>query len=163
MSTTPMESFLSRVRNQIRKHGFTSISVFASEDGSPGFTYTVGLCRKNAGFELLVVGINAELAHEILTQLAAWPEIPLDEPVHGVIKDLPVMFKMTRRGMGHHYARTAQVVYGNSVNIVQLVLPDKNGAFPGDAGYDAAGMHWQPQLWGKLLFTHDSATPAVLH
>lgn len=126
------------ITTNIAKFGQQLIGVF---DTQPGFTYTIGLDHKH-GFELIVFGLPYQIAgfilNDIAAKLAAGETLELDKP-DDRWANLPCLFKEADdRARG--YVCQADRYFDKPVRTIQLVLPDRNGKFPGEEGFDEEHM-----------------------
>lgn len=141
------------IATTIAKHGQMLIGVFSTPDEpGPGFTYTIGL-RPQFGFELIIFGLPYNYAGYFLNELSDWIRNGF-EIKDGVLVEelanLPLLVKEAdHRARG--YVCQADRYYEADVKTFQLVLPDKNGKFPGEKGYDEAYMSpRQPLLYDPV-------------
>lgn len=134
------EDFQNNITNHIKAHGLSVVGV-PGQNG-PSFAYSIGLSLKY-GFELLTVGLPVQHAQTIFNQIAAAETPPaLDVPVIG-FSNLPLMFKRCDRDLQvlrDEYVCQADRYFDRPVDVVQMVLSDRKGRFPGDPAYDGAHM-----------------------
>jgi hypothetical protein len=142
------EAFYAGVSENIQRTGRACISILEAE--TP-FTYTIG--NHLAGRpELIVFGMDPRQAGEVLNLASELP--PIAEAEDGAIVSLGGVFglKVVRCGSWAKESFSIQATryLGTSdYELVQLLVPDPFGRFPGDPGcepvYDA-----QPILTRKL-------------
>jgi Domain of unknown function (DUF4262) len=119
----------------IAKHGHQLIGV-GGEGSSPPFIYTIGLTATH-GCELLVVGLPIKYG-SIVNDVARALPLPLNEPLTQ-FANMPLML---RRCNYNHEQLHGEIVcqadhfYGKRVNVVQIVMPDREGRFPEHVEYD---------------------------
>ncbi len=122
----------------IAKFGCQLIGVY---DINPGFTYTIGLSPKY-GFEIIVFGLPYSSAgfilNDICDALTAGETITCDVP-DPRWANMPCVFKQANDDV-RSYVCQADNYYGKRVKVLQLVLPDRDGKFPGEEGFDAEYM-----------------------
>jgi hypothetical protein len=121
----------------IARAGHQLMGVFDNDGAMPGFMYTIGL-EKQLGFELIVFGLPYKFGGLLLNDIAArekaGEKLVLDVPDPRWAR-LPLLFKKAdERARG--YVCQADRYFGHDVQTVQIVLPDKNARFPGEAEYD---------------------------
>lgn len=143
-----MNSFREKILRDIETHGVSLVGV-ASDGESPQFTYTIGLTAR-FGFEILVFGLPPHFAGYILNdvtqELITGGVIGLDAP-DDRWANMPLLFKEANQH-AHDYVVQADNIYGRDVRVLQMVLPDKEGHFPGDRAFDYAYMgKRQPVLY----------------
>lgn len=131
-----MQAYFQKVAEIVRRDGWMIQGVFPAGPGDgPGFAYTIGL--SDAGLpELLMTG---NLDHKVLQQLlnsAAAIHLKQELKPGGVVKDIAsVDFRVVACGpdapvqQAHNYARDPERRLGK-VKVLQLLWPDKAGAYP---------------------------------
>lgn len=81
--------------SDIEKYGVHLVEVPEDEDG-PGFVYTVGLFDRYSHPEIIIVGLDSELSHDILNGLAeevAEGAVFRDQDGHdGILEDYTCVF-----------------------------------------------------------------------
>lgn len=134
----------------IKEHGHQIIGVIG-EDDIPSFAYTIGLTAQ-FGFELFMAGVRAEYAAQIINDLAK--DLPL---VFGVSNlgyaNMPLMLKACDFNLDKlhlDFVRQADDFYGKRVQVVQILMCDREGNLPGQVGYDAAYMNKFQPLFCKV-------------
>lgn len=125
---------------QIEKHGFYTQYVGDDpESGAPPFAYTVGLSSQEAyGYEFAVSGLSPETSHAIL-----WNLVRAFEPADMIPGDALEIPEIVSGGYNVRLrtcSTTAQFgmieqLAGERSTVWQAVCPDKEGRFPGQAGY----------------------------
>ena len=147
-----MIDFKQRVRHDIQIAGFTCMQVSPRAGGppEPSFTYTIGL-QEQWGFELLIVALHPHWAGMGLNKMYAIAQndgiIPRPDMRDHRLFNLPVLYKQTKPDLVRTYVCQADEFYGKPVNVLQVVMCDREGRFDGDQDYDAAYMCRQPKLW----------------
>src|ERR1041385_267555 len=132
-----VDKYLTTVRENIAKYGQHIVGVFG-EPGSPMFAYTVGLYPE-VGYELVVyslpVGVAMQVLNDIGEHLRTGRDIALNEPV-STFTNVPVKF--VQCGLkGQEVNGVARRYYSTgNVPMVQIVLSDRQGRFPGDPDFD---------------------------
>lgn len=134
------------IQKNILECGVHLIGVF---DHSPPFTYTVGLSAK-FGFEFIMLGLQCEYAGLIMNEIAALDMPPeLDVPLTE-FSNLPLMLKICNTSTGplhDEYVCQADRFYGKEVKVVQIVMCDKSGHFPGHSEFDHEYMDPRQKLF----------------
>ena len=128
-------------------------AIMAVHDEKYNFAYTVGLTEHGLP-ELLIFGVSGQTAHIILN-VAAYYMRENGEFKDGQITDelgtMPNSFKSVRPDVATRYACQAGYRYESlrvQPRYLQVVLPDRAGKMPWDAGFDGEHMNkFQPQLW----------------
>lgn len=144
-----MAAFLEKLESHIAAVGHGVIGTGIEIDGRRVSTsYTVGL-SDNGLPELVVFGIPAEIAKQILNRAAdrlragkLQRNVPLDQ-----IATLPLVFKDVPASLASDYVHVANRRAGREVPAIQMVWPDSAGKFPWDESFDAAMKGIQPTLY----------------
>lgn len=157
------ETFFQDQNRNIEEHGFSILCVFGDEE-APGFVYTVGLSEKGLA-DLIFIGDSspnaaAYLQGAALSQLQGhdlpmgrieplWSKADSEEeiaqkleaienPVNGF--PVPMMIiDAEDRLKTHAYSalrRLEAISSDNQARLVQVVMPDMQGRFPWEPGYD---------------------------
>lgn len=139
-----IQAMMDRVDDDIDRLGWSAIGVFAAVDDPEGmlenpFTYTIGLLKTYEHPELIVYGLPPEQAHSILASAIE----QIKEGVHfstgrRYSKVLGGGFEVEFRKVDPtgRPLNVARNYYEADVEALQLVWPDKEGRFPGEAGVD---------------------------
>ena len=144
---------VTRVRDQILEFGRATIIVpYDSATGDPTFTYTVGLRLhdKHRGYELVTVGLPQNLAKPILDRTVEHLRNASLEPAEGltlpqVAHTYPVrLHRVSDCALFINGMRTLRTP--TDPQVWQVLVPDKNGVFPGDATYPRDQLRAQPLL-----------------
>ena len=140
----------------IRRYGWVVIGVYADvERSEPPMAYTVGLIENFGHPELIVFGLEMEVAHTALNTLVRrfvrpGGRVPLDEPLDRVFEGIPVMAKALIPAVAARYALNAERRARESslpLSVVQIVWTDPKGRFPWDSAYDRSFDRMQPRLF----------------
>lgn len=126
----------------IEQHGFAVRGVFPTEAlEHPPFNYTVGIAKTWGLPELIVSGVNMEVASHLFWSVVdrikagnpVQPDVPIEE-----IAGVPVVFKRCpKQGLVMERMTGAVNIHGDRPwEVLQLVWPDPQGFFPWDADYD---------------------------
>jgi hypothetical protein len=123
----------------IQQFGCSVMGVGAGE-GDPSFNYSIGLNDRKRQ-DLVVVGLDPRVGHAIIMSAVALDQLfedgqEVDEIIHGwrfrMAKPSPeVLGNMTSSIQYHEVTRP-----GEEFRAMQILLPDREGRFPGDEGYD---------------------------
>lgn len=142
--------FQQRTADTIKEHGLMILNVFGTElDDSirPSFAYTIGLFER-FGFEILTFSLPSNVAGNVFNLIykklieGETIEYTADDrrwiqlsPSLGAIGK-PVRFYRCNN-KAHEYTLRALKYYGRTdIPVIQMVLPDRRGKFPGDQGFD---------------------------
>ncbi len=132
-----LNEYMAEVTKNIAEYGQHLAGVL----GDPGFTYTVGLLPA-VGYELIMCGPPPPIAAIVLNDIGAALRkgltLEFDKP-YSLFTNLPVKFLMCGpkaqevNGIARRHFRV-------EVPMAQIVLCDRAGKFPGEAGFDHAYM-----------------------
>ena len=144
------KQFLTDLKLQIKTHGHQLISY---ADPMP-ITYSVGLYPQH-GIELIIIGLRVEFAAQVLNSVAdalASAETgksvsfdPVKTPVENQIvvdvpdsrfSNLPVLFKHCNPEKLDERAGLITTVWKLQVPVLQIVMPDADGIFPHQPGFN---------------------------
>lgn len=136
--------------SDIQKYGIHLVEVPEDDEG-PGFVYSIGLFDNFSHPEIIIVGLDPELSHDIINGLAvevAEGNVFKDQDRHeGILEDYTCIFLDVLQA---NYADTlghAVWYYGNSdFPAIQCVWPDLDGSYPWDGGATEEFLEDQPIL-----------------
>lgn len=130
------------VERMIAEHGYAQISMHDPASEVPGFAFTVGLEKSRRTPELICLGVAPDIAGQLFAACVdAHDRAACDlsagaQTVTGLIEDYTFRF---------HRVAPALLVRTNAIRpdraadttaMLQLLIPDNAGYFPGDAGCD---------------------------
>ena len=142
-----LSSIKSDVINRVKAMGFTTIYV-GTEDNSPPFAYTIGLCAKaRQQREVIVVGLPKDVAIRVLNivgrRLINGEEMPLGVDIDQVLERYRVRFAAVSHESFAKYGLLASW-YSREIlkrdgypQALQLLWPDQFGLLPGSRGFTA--------------------------
>jgi hypothetical protein len=130
--------------------------VFADET-TPGFSYTTGFWLRRNFPELIVFSLRGKTANDtfwhIYRELENGQTFPIGEPIDTIFENLKAALLPVPEGQFPSYLGWSRWFYGGDrFQCVQLVWPDRNGAFPWDIGCAPEVIADQPDLsdWARL-------------
>lgn len=135
-----MNTSQSRVEDNIRRYGTHVTGVLIdTENGKPGFAYTTGNSLRGLPELLLIGDFPLTIAADILNQLSdrmAERQAPL-EPEEGLGGRYPVRTRLCGPAAQSDYTLQATAYLGHrEYQVMQILLPDQSGHYPGDAAID---------------------------
>ena len=143
-----------QVLEDIEQHGVHVISV-PSSDGVPGLLYTVGLWHRFGQPEVLVVGLDEEVAGHLLGLVA--DEVSEDrnfdagDEAEDLLERFPARFVDVKVDVLDKLLPVAVWAYETEpFPVVQLVYPDEQGRWPWQDDADVGFKNMQP-LFGDWL------------
>ena len=115
------------------------------------FTYTVGLPHSYGQPEFIIFGLEAQVAHEILSTVASAAEsgapFALDAPCSELLEGYDCVFVPVPRDRYGDFVLSALWFHdGNEFPLYQIVWPDRHGRFPWNEGAEIDPRHRQPVL-----------------
>jgi hypothetical protein len=137
LNTHSLDEYMQRVRENIDEFGQHIVGVL-SEGAAPGFTYTVGLLP-HVGYELVVYGLPHQVSMPILNdigrRLREREPLPFNTP-DSRFTNLPVKFVECGPRAQEVNGVARRYYVADQVPMVQVVLSDRDGKFPGDLDFD---------------------------
>jgi len=136
-----------RATADIARFGWSMIGVFPTDDNDSiqtYFCYTVGLWQTYGQAELVTLMLRPEVANAVVHGLVDDHLKQGERYVHGqtaddLIRDFSVHFRTVPVASERYTLSAARAYYGHDeFDVLQMVLPDKAGKFPWDAGVDPA-------------------------
>jgi hypothetical protein len=123
------------IQRFLENPGWAVIGVFADEaNGVPGFSYTVGLTAKGLP-ELITLGLPEDSARHILNdaarRLLAGERFESGQILHE-LANLPLSVRLVDDANARSTAYSAFRHFPDGCRFLQLVWPNRSGAFPGD-------------------------------
>jgi len=123
--------------------GWSVQAVFGDpESGTPALAYTIGLSGKGLP-DVLVLGLPVQHASEILDGVARQLVADASKASHGTliheVANLPLKVVAADQLHAQHFAKISQdfaEAQGGDATLVQILIPDINGIFPGEPGCD---------------------------
>lgn len=140
----PENDFDANVFRGIQDHGWFVLKVPEDVEG-PGFAFTVGLWANYQHPELIIVGLNLDVMHQILNLAGnevrdGRQRFKAGQLTSELIEGYPCAFAEVALEVYKDYLGYAQWLYRHeSFPALQCVWPDQQGYFP-----------WQPQFLDAL-------------
>ncbi|WP_082111428.1 DUF4262 domain-containing protein [Grimontia sp. AD028] len=149
----PESDYDAQLLDKVNELGWYNIHI-AEENGSPAFAFSIGHFHKQNHPEIIIVGLPAETAHQLLN-IAVVKIVGANEKIEPYKKytdfteSLSVAFVPV--GLEHYgeYLGYANWYYGSMPKpypVVQMVWPDREGKYPWESGYDRRFSQSQPIL-----------------
>lgn len=137
-----------RVLQNIAEQHCHVVHVAADRDG-PSFSYTVGLWHHFRQPEVIVFGLEPELADDLFDALVercvAGERFATDEKHEGLLVGYAVRFLALAQSAAAPYFGAATWAYqGDDYRCLQLVWPDKNRRWPWEEGVRRIFVERQP-------------------
>jgi hypothetical protein len=139
-----------KLLSDIEEIGWHDIMIPEDDDGPP-FTYSIGLFRTFDHPEIIILGLDLDLMHQMINLIGE--EIRQDrrfadgESVSGILEGYKVRFlHVVRRHYPEHFGYAHWYYKGDDFPALQCLWPDRQGRFPTDAGYPEPLRARQPLL-----------------
>lgn len=136
----------------VRRYGLAVVPIIGS---NPQLTFSIGLSHSYRHPELIVFGIAARVAQELLNTCAVYIK------KHGTLEagrryddfaNLPTVFRVANPLLVKPYVSRCSDFYGGKQPpFMQLVWPDAAGILPWEAGFNQSFDVLQPKLWLDVL------------
>ena len=134
------DQLMAQTEARVLAHGWTCIAVFPDpQSDQPAFAYSVGFERTFQCPEVVFVGFDPQLSQSLIAGIAASLRArelrlpPEGGRVSGVIQGFDVMVAPVPEEIARNVARGAiSFAFPNRIRLVQIILPDEKGNFPGD-------------------------------
>ena len=121
--------------NEVDQFGWHVVKVMADETG-PSFAYTVGLNKNYNHSEIILVGLDLDLMHQILNNIGE--EIKngktyLDQKEYSdILANYNCYFSEINKTNFNEYTAYVSWFYKKEVPVLQCIWPDSNGLYPFD-------------------------------
>ena len=138
--------------SDVKTYGWHVLRVFADQ-GGPDFAYSVGLFLNYGHPEVIIIGLDADVAHKIINTIgegcAQGEAFHAGRRTDRLLKGYDACFVDVAFNHYSDYFGYAIWFYSSSDQpfpAVQMVWPDRGGRLPWEEGYDAAFSSVQPVL-----------------
>jgi len=151
----PMNDYERTVLRNVEQFGWHCTSVTRHDhDDDPPFTYTVGLYETFGAAEVILFGLDQDVAHSILSIYARRLEernpISLETPSPDLINNFSCVFVPVPRPRYNDFVFSALWFYAEvEFPLYQLVWPDQEGRFPWHFEASPGFKSEQPVLGGS--------------
>lgn len=131
--------YIQDVCDTIDEHGRAVQGVFDPEGKASTYLYTVGNAEKDLP-EVCVAGLPMEVGQYVCNRASREAEEGTATLVPGSVLEGYLggnsEFNLVVCAVTKHEANVARVLYGDNVEVVQLVFPDLDGNFPWELAYN---------------------------
>lgn len=139
-----------RVLDDVEAHGLHIVHV-PGDDDAPGYSFTIGLWHSFEQPEVILFGLDPEVAQDLLDAIAdeaSEDRKYLDGTRHDdVLVGYPVRFlAVPKEQYVEHLGPALWAYEGHEFPCVQLVWPDKQGRWPWEPGVREGFAEAQPVL-----------------
>lgn len=138
------KEILDEVEGLVSDHGWTPIAVNHDDvAGLPPYAYSVGFERTFGKPEVVMIGFGTDMMQGLIQELGDGMKnryLALPEEgglVYEVLQDMPVKMRPVPEAARRRLSRLAQAFYApDEARLLQMLLPDPQGRFPGDDDCD---------------------------
>ena len=128
-----------KIQSNINKYGWHFLFVFDPEGKKESFSYSIGFEETFNYPEIMVFGLEKEIAHQILTDIADdlknGLHYEVDKKLNNVLSgDLKVVFKKVNTEAFDEFLGTAVNFYQKPFRALVMFWPDKKSLFPFEDG-----------------------------
>lgn len=145
-----LEQLIEKCRAAVFRDGFYVQFVGGDED-APAYSYSVGLEKNLQHPEIIMVGFDPRLCHQLISDAVAniREGERYDRPRYAdrIVQDFNVAFRPLSSESVHANTGFGQTVIEESFEAVQMYLPDAQGRFPWDEGCDRNYAEMQTQIF----------------
>jgi uncharacterized protein DUF4262 len=150
--------------SDVKKYGWHVVKIL-EKDETPGWAFSVGLFRNFNHPEIIVFGLNDEVAHYLINaigeQVRAGKTVSVDGLYPDLIDTYSCTFKPVNEVWYDDFLGYANWFYGEqNYPVLQCIWPDKRHRFPWDPQFNPAWLWAQPLLFNEEV--HSARTAALL-
>lgn len=130
------------VEQMIEQNGYAQISMHEPSSGLPGFAFTIGLEQSRQIPELMCMGVAPDIAAQLFAICIEGHDGKVfdladgNQSVRGLVEGYALRFKRVAPAMLLKANAVRPHRRDDSSKMVQLLLPDDNGFFPGEVDCD---------------------------
>ena len=134
----------------VEQYGLSIVAVRA-EENNPRFAYSVGLYQRFHHPEIILFGLNEDLAcwilNELANQIEAGTSYAPDQEYEGLLEGYNCVFREVPKGCYSDYFGAALRFYQHAdFPALQLIWPDKAGKWPWELEFNHYWLAQQPLL-----------------
>jgi hypothetical protein len=150
MDPIEKDKYKQSVLSNVERYGWHCTSVKGG-NGSPSFTYSIGIFKTYGKPELIVFGLPSSLSHGILSDIfKKWKQeesVDLRNSTEGILKGYPCYFAEVPIPESKKYALSAHWFYdAKEFPLYQVVWPSDTGKFPWDTDASPEYIREQPLI-----------------
>ncbi|WP_309708150.1 DUF4262 domain-containing protein, partial [Armatimonas sp.] len=145
-----MSNFDQKIQEDITRFGCAVIHI-SEEDDLPPFSFSVGITKTAAAPELIVIGLQQELAHVLINdfheRVGAGESFRVGERYSGFLEEFDVALERVAESFYDEYLGYNLGFYkGPNFEALQLIYPNTEGIWPWQPEADACYRARQPLL-----------------
>ena len=146
-----MDQFEENALKNIEDYGCHVLHVL-EEDEHPGFSYSVGIEKSSGRPELIVIGLDQEIAHWIVNEynsrIQSGEIFETNEFYSDFLEGFEVTFKAVEKKHFTEYFGLGKWLYnGEDFNALQLIYPSTSGIWPWDKNAPDDFTWYAPKLY----------------
>jgi hypothetical protein len=135
----------------IKEHGWFDTCVFDPESSLPDFSFSTGFWSGYQAPELIIFGLEKNLAHDILWDAYLEAKNGWSHSVgvrsSGLFGDMDAyLFRVAKRHYAEYLGWSSWFYRGEEFPCLHLIWPDRSGLFPWEAGFADEFESIQPDL-----------------
>ena len=139
-----------KLLDDVATHGWHCVHILEDEDG-PEYSFTVGLFHSFGHPELIIFGLSAKVAHQILEIMVdaakAGTPIDLSKPTDELLNNYTCCFADVPHAQYHEHVGFCRWFYeGNHFPLYQIVWPSRAGLYPWHPDASAEFKAMQPVI-----------------
>ena len=124
------------IHEHIEKFGW-HVALIPEDEVGPAFAFSVGLVKSFNHPEILIVGLNVQLMHQMINgigdEVKAGKRFSPGHKYPGFLEGHECLFQTVDEKFYRDYLGTATAFYrGKDFPVLQCLWPDMNGVFPGE-------------------------------
>ncbi|MFB9215684.1 DUF4262 domain-containing protein [Vibrio sinaloensis] len=148
-----MDKYEEKALKDIERYGCHILHIM-EEDEYPGFSYSIGIEKTSSQPEIIITGLNQEVAHWIANEynnrVKAGEIFKPDEYYSGFLEGFDITFKEVSPEYYAEYFGWANWLYkGNNFKALQFIYPDTSGVWPWDSEASADFKWFLPKLYAN--------------
>ncbi len=130
-----MNDYHNNILEHIEKFGCSVTSVFDPDNEKPPYSYSIGIARSCGAPELIVVGLNQDLGHDLVNvyndKVQTGKRFELGVEYQDFLEDFPIQFAQVMRKYRERYMLSTSWLYGGpEFEALQLIWPSTSGIWP---------------------------------
>ncbi|MBM4941730.1 DUF4262 domain-containing protein [Vibrio parahaemolyticus] len=148
-----MDQYEEKALKDIEQYGCHILHVI-EDDEYPRFTYSIGIEKTSSQPEIIITGLNQEVAHWIVNEynnrIKAGEVFKPNEYYSGFLEGFEITFKEVSPEYYTEYFGWANWLYkGSNFKVLQFIYPDTSGVWPWDSEASSDFKWFLPKLYAN--------------
>lgn len=148
-----MDQYEEKALKDIEQYGCHILHVI-EDDEYPRFTYSIGIEKTSSQPEIIITGLNQEVAHWIVNEynnrIKAGEVFKPNEYYSGFLEGFEITFKKVSPEYYTEYFGWANWLYkGSNFKVLQFIYPDTSGVWPWDSEASSDFKWFLPKLYAN--------------